>query len=72
MLILQCIPQVSSVSPAGTAFPLALVLIVTMIKDGYDDYQRKEFKIILPPNFFRTFCRKIEILVNFYQTKIEF
>ena len=41
MLILQCIPAVSSVSPAGTAFPLALVLLVTMIKDGYDDYQRR-------------------------------
>ena len=36
----QLIPAVSALNPVTTALPLAFVLIVTGVKDGYDDYVR--------------------------------
>ncbi|EGD72760.1 ATP8B1 protein [Salpingoeca rosetta] len=39
-LILQLIPQISSLSPITTALPLVFVLGVTAVKDGNDDYKR--------------------------------
>eukprot|EP00117_Sycon_ciliatum_P050276 scpid17443/ scgid35512/ Probable phospholipid-transporting ATPase ID; ATPase class I type 8B member 2 len=40
LLILQLIPQITSLSPVTTALPLFLVLSISGIKDGYDDFQR--------------------------------
>ncbi|CAF0928287.1 unnamed protein product, partial [Rotaria sordida] len=39
-LCLQLIPQVSSLRPATTAFPLVIVLSLTAIKDASDDIAR--------------------------------
>ncbi|XP_067888832.1 probable phospholipid-transporting ATPase IM [Heterodontus francisci] len=40
LLILQLIPQVSSLSWYTTVVPLMLVLIITAVKDAIDDYNR--------------------------------
>ncbi|KAF8359761.1 hypothetical protein PRIPAC_94756 [Pristionchus pacificus] len=40
LLVLQFIPQISSVSWKSTFFPLVIVLAFTAIKDAYDDVQR--------------------------------
>ncbi|XP_067850474.1 probable phospholipid-transporting ATPase IM [Heptranchias perlo] len=40
LLILQLIPQVSSLSWYTTVIPLMLVLIITAVKDAIDDYHR--------------------------------
>eukprot|EP00124_Ichthyophonus_hoferi_P001420 Ihof_evm9s73 gene=Ihof_evmTU9s73 len=40
MVILTLIPQVSSLNPATTAFPLVIVLAISAIKDGADDWAR--------------------------------
>ncbi|XP_047740035.1 phospholipid-transporting ATPase ID-like [Hyalella azteca] len=40
LLVLQLIPVISSLTPITTAVPLIGVLMVTAIKDAYDDYQR--------------------------------
>uniref|UniRef100_UPI00398EFEB6 phospholipid-transporting ATPase ID isoform X2 n=1 Tax=Pristiophorus japonicus TaxID=55135 RepID=UPI00398EFEB6 len=40
LLILQLIPQVSSLSWSTTVVPLMLVLIITAVKDAIDDYNR--------------------------------
>ncbi|KAK7069607.1 Phospholipid-transporting ATPase ID, partial [Halocaridina rubra] len=40
LLVLQLIPVISSLTPVTTAVPLIGVLMVTGIKDAYDDYQR--------------------------------
>ncbi|XP_064118289.1 phospholipid-transporting ATPase ID-like [Macrobrachium nipponense] len=40
LLVLQLIPVISSLTPVTTAVPLIGVLMVTAIKDAYDDYQR--------------------------------
>ncbi|GMR41325.1 hypothetical protein PMAYCL1PPCAC_11520, partial [Pristionchus mayeri] len=40
LLILQLIPQISSVSWKTTLFPLLIVLTFTAVKDAYDDIQR--------------------------------
>ncbi|XP_072353195.1 phospholipid-transporting ATPase ID [Scyliorhinus torazame] len=40
LLILQLIPQVSSLSWYTTVVPLMLVLIITAVKDAIDDYHR--------------------------------
>ncbi|KNC75458.1 hypothetical protein SARC_12017, partial [Sphaeroforma arctica JP610] len=42
LIILQLIPQISALNPITTAFPLLLVLCVTAIKDGFDDYARHQ------------------------------
>lgn len=40
LLILMMIPGISALNPASTAFPLVVVLSLTAIKDGSDDYKR--------------------------------
>ena len=40
LLILQLIPQISSLNPTTTIVPLVLVLAVTAIKDAVDDLKR--------------------------------
>ncbi|CCD72226.1 Phospholipid-transporting ATPase [Caenorhabditis elegans] len=40
LMILQFIPQISSISWYSTAVPLVIVLAFSAIKDGYDDAQR--------------------------------
>uniref|UniRef100_A0A182Q512 Phospholipid-transporting ATPase n=1 Tax=Anopheles farauti TaxID=69004 RepID=A0A182Q512_9DIPT len=40
LLILQLIPAISSLTPVTTAIPLIGVLMLTAIKDAYDDLQR--------------------------------
>ncbi|XP_052869417.1 phospholipid-transporting ATPase ID [Anopheles cruzii] len=40
LLILQLIPAISSLTPVTTAIPLIGVLMLTAIKDAYDDFQR--------------------------------
>ncbi|KAK6015901.1 hypothetical protein OSTOST_18624 [Ostertagia ostertagi] len=39
-MILQFIPQISSISWYSTAIPLVIVLAFSAVKDGYDDMQR--------------------------------
>ncbi|XP_065672695.1 phospholipid-transporting ATPase ID isoform X3 [Hydra vulgaris] len=39
-IIIMSIPKITALNPASTAVPLALVLLATMIKDGFDDYGR--------------------------------
>lgn len=39
-IIIMSIPQITALNPASTAVPLTLVLLATMVKDGYDDYGR--------------------------------
>ncbi|EAS01110.3 phospholipid-translocating P-type ATPase, flippase family protein (macronuclear) [Tetrahymena thermophila SB210] len=38
--ILQCIPQISPLSPFVAVAPLIFVLAVSMAREGYEDYQR--------------------------------
>lgn len=40
LMILQFIPQISSIAWYSTAIPLFIVLGISAIKDGYDDIQR--------------------------------
>ncbi|KAK6045699.1 hypothetical protein COOONC_16796 [Cooperia oncophora] len=40
LMILQFIPQISSISWYSTAIPLVIVLAFSAVKDGYDDMQR--------------------------------
>ncbi|XP_054724801.1 phospholipid-transporting ATPase ID-like [Uloborus diversus] len=40
LLVLQLIPQISSLTPVTTAVPLGVVLAVTALKDAMDDLQR--------------------------------
>lgn len=40
LLVLQFIPFISSLTPVTTAVPLIGVLLLTAIKDAYDDFQR--------------------------------
>ncbi|XP_031638674.1 phospholipid-transporting ATPase ID isoform X2 [Contarinia nasturtii] len=40
LLLLQLIPQISSLTPVTTAIPLIGVLALTAVKDAYDDIQR--------------------------------
>ncbi|KAJ1349119.1 hypothetical protein KIN20_004570 [Parelaphostrongylus tenuis] len=40
LMILQFVPQISSISWFSTAIPLVIVLSFSAIKDGYDDIQR--------------------------------
>lgn len=40
LLVLQLIPQISSLSWFTTIVPLALVLSITAVKDATDDYVR--------------------------------
>ncbi|XP_015596375.1 phospholipid-transporting ATPase ID isoform X2 [Cephus cinctus] len=40
LLVLQVIPAISSLTPITTAIPLIGVLMLTAVKDAYDDYQR--------------------------------
>lgn len=40
LLVLQLIPAISSLTPITTGVPLIGVLMLTCIKDAYDDYQR--------------------------------
>ncbi|XP_076288179.1 ATPase phospholipid transporting 8B isoform X2 [Lasioglossum baleicum] len=40
LLVLQVIPAISSLTPITTAIPLIGVLMLTAIKDAYDDFQR--------------------------------
>uniref|UniRef100_A0A8R1HVD2 Phospholipid-transporting ATPase n=1 Tax=Caenorhabditis japonica TaxID=281687 RepID=A0A8R1HVD2_CAEJA len=40
LMILQFVPQISSISWYSTAIPLVIVLAFSAIKDGYDDVQR--------------------------------
>ncbi|EYC40857.1 hypothetical protein Y032_0593g406 [Ancylostoma ceylanicum] len=40
LMILQFIPQISSISWYSTAIPLVIVLAFSAVKDGYDDVQR--------------------------------
>eukprot|EP01137_Pigoraptor_chileana_P037558 Opistho-2@34829 len=57
LLFIQLIPEVTSQSPATTAVPLLLVLSITAVKDGVDDYKR--YKSDLTVN-----KRKTEIMRN--------
>jgi hypothetical protein len=34
----QCIPAISSLKPITTAVPLFFVLVMSAVKDGYDDF----------------------------------
>lgn len=38
----QAIPQISAYSYISTLMPLLFVLLLTAVKDGYDDYQRHQ------------------------------
>ncbi|KAF8787869.1 putative phospholipid-transporting ATPase IM like protein [Argiope bruennichi] len=40
LLVLQLIPQISSLTPITTAVPLIVVLSITALKDAIDDFQR--------------------------------
>lgn len=40
LLVLQMIPAISSLTPITTAIPLIGVLMLTAVKDAYDDFQR--------------------------------
>eukprot|EP00117_Sycon_ciliatum_P045405 scpid71527/ scgid5345/ Probable phospholipid-transporting ATPase IM; ATPase class I type 8B member 4 len=42
LLILQLIPQISSLTPITTAVPLVFVLLITAVKDLYDDVKRHQ------------------------------
>eukprot|EP01135_Chromosphaera_perkinsii_P007148 Nk52_evm1s717 gene=Nk52_evmTU1s717 len=42
LLILQLIPAISALSPVATAVPLVLVLGLTMVKDGVEEYGRRQ------------------------------
>jgi len=39
-IIIMSIPQITSLNPSSTAVPLTLVILATMVKDGWDDYGR--------------------------------
>lgn len=38
--ILSCIPSISPVNPITAINPFVFVLVVSMIREGYEDYQR--------------------------------
>ena len=40
LLILQNCPEMTSLSPITTLLPLMFVLLISAVKDGFDDYQR--------------------------------
>lgn len=42
LLVLQLIPAISSLTPITTAIPLIGVLMLTAVKDAYDDFQRHQ------------------------------
>lgn len=42
LLVLQMIPQISSLTPWTTAVPLVVVLSLTALKDAIDDFQRHQ------------------------------
>jgi len=39
-MIIQCIPQISPLNPLSGILPLAFVLIISMIREGIEDYRR--------------------------------
>ena len=40
MTVLQCIPIISPLHPLTAINPMVFVLTVSMIREGYEDYQR--------------------------------
>lgn len=38
--ILQCIPAVSPLNPYTAVMPMLFVLTISMVREGYEDYQR--------------------------------
>ena len=40
MAILNCIPVISAISPASSIAPLTFVLLVSIIREGIEDYFR--------------------------------
>eukprot|EP01105_Mastigella_eilhardi_P028771 TRINITY_DN970_c0_g1_i1.p1 TRINITY_DN970_c0_g1~~TRINITY_DN970_c0_g1_i1.p1 ORF type:complete len:935 (-),score=274.80 TRINITY_DN970_c0_g1_i1:55-2859(-) len=40
VVILTCIPQISPISPVTSILPTAFVLLVTMLKEGFEDFKR--------------------------------
>lgn len=38
--VLQSIPAISDLGPATAWAPLAVVIVISMIREGYEDYQR--------------------------------
>ena len=38
--ILQCIPSVSPLNPYTAVMPMVFVLSISMLREGYEDYQR--------------------------------
>ena len=40
--IIQCIPIISPLGPLSAVFPLIIVLSVSLIREGYEDYQRSK------------------------------
>ncbi|KAH3766896.1 transmembrane protein [Pelomyxa schiedti] len=40
VVIITCIPQISPMSPVTSILPTAFVLLVTMLKEGYEDFRR--------------------------------
>lgn len=51
LLVLQLIPAISSLTPITTVIPLIGVLMLTAIKDAYDDLV-SEIEFELKPPFF--------------------
>lgn len=47
LLLLQLIPQISSLTPVTTAIPLIGVLALTAVKDAYDDIVSEQIIICL-------------------------
>ena len=50
LLILQLIPAISSLTPVTTAIPLIGVLMLTAIKDAYDDFVSNVVDVALTQN----------------------
>ncbi|KAI1711366.1 cation transport ATPase (P-type) domain-containing protein [Ditylenchus destructor] len=42
LMLLQLIPEISSVAWYSTFLPLSIVIAITAVKDGWDDYQRHQ------------------------------
>lgn len=42
LAILQFFPQFSTISPGVTILPLIVILVLTALKDGYEDYRRHQ------------------------------
>jgi phospholipid-translocating ATPase len=40
--ILQFFPKFETISPAGAILPLLVILLITALKDGYEDYKRHQ------------------------------